>query len=63
MSFSPHSCSPSALQANAFTQALAIDILNPPPERQARTHKLKKIVPEPNSFLMDVKCPGCFQIT
>ncbi|GFZ49647.1 40S ribosomal protein S27 [Saitozyma sp. JCM 24511] len=43
--------------------ALAIDILNPPAEAKARTHKLKKIVPEPNSFFMDVKCPGCFQIT
>ncbi|ORX37701.1 putative 40s ribosomal protein s27 [Kockovaella imperatae] len=42
---------------------LAVDLLNPPAETQARRHKLKKIVPEPNSFFMDVKCPGCFQIT
>lgn len=45
------------------TQALAIDLLNRPADVQARTHKLKKVVPEPNSFFMDVKCPGCFQIT
>ena len=44
-------------------QALAIDLLNRPAEVEARTHKLKKVVPEPNSFFMDVKCPGCFQIT
>ena len=46
-----------------FPQTLAVDLLNPPAETVARTHKLKKIVPEPNSFFMDVKCPGCFQIT
>lgn len=45
------------------SQALAVDLLNPPASVHARTHKLKKIVPEPNSFFMDVKCPGCFQIT
>ncbi|XP_075250625.1 small ribosomal subunit protein eS27-like [Convolutriloba macropyga] len=26
-------------------------------------HKRKRIVPKPNSFFMDVKCPGCFNIT
>ncbi|KAK8849694.1 40S ribosomal protein S27 [Kwoniella newhampshirensis] len=44
-------------------QTLAIDLLNRPADVQARTHKLKKVVPEPNSFFMDVKCPGCFAIT
>jgi hypothetical protein len=44
-------------------QVLAVDLLNRPAEVEARTHKLKKVVPEPNSFFMDVKCPGCFQIT
>lgn len=44
-------------------QVLAIDLINRPASTQARTHKLKKIVPEPNSFFMDVKCPGCFAIT
>ncbi|EJT52522.1 40s ribosomal protein s27 [Trichosporon asahii var. asahii CBS 8904] len=42
---------------------LAVDLLHPSPEVEARTYKLKKIVPKPNSFFMDVKCPGCFQIT
>jgi small subunit ribosomal protein S27e len=45
------------------SQALAVDILNPSAEKRERTHKLKQIVPEPRSFFMDVKCPGCFQIT
>jgi len=26
-------------------------------------HKLKKLIQAPNSFFMDVKCPGCLQIT
>ncbi|WVQ78926.1 40S ribosomal protein S27 [Cryptococcus sp. DSM 104549] len=42
---------------------LAVDLINRPASIQARTHKLKKVVPEPNSFFMDVKCPGCFAIT
>jgi small subunit ribosomal protein S27e len=39
------------------------DLLNPTPELEARTHKLKRLVQSPNSFFMDIKCPGCFQIT
>mmetsp|Transcript_1903 Transcript_1903/g.1554 ORF Transcript_1903/g.1554 Transcript_1903/m.1554 type:complete len:113 (+) Transcript_1903:170-508(+) len=39
------------------------DLLNPSPEVEARTHKLKRLVQTPNSFFMDIKCPGCFQIT
>jgi len=30
---------------------------------EAKQHKLKRLVQSPNSFFMDVKCPGCFQIT
>merc|ERR1712244_10257 len=39
------------------------DLLNPSAEHEARTHKLKRLVQSPNSFFMDIKCPGCFQIT
>jgi small subunit ribosomal protein S27e len=39
------------------------DLLHPSPEEEARTHKLKRLVQSPNSFFMDIKCPGCFQIT
>ena len=66
----PNICSPKwfiarsrSARTAANLQALAIDLLNRPADVQARTHKLKKVVPEPNSFFMDVKCPGCFQIT
>ncbi|KAG9450104.1 hypothetical protein H6P81_010069 [Aristolochia fimbriata] len=40
-----------------------IDLLNPPAELKKRRHKLKHLVQTPNSFFMDVKCQGCFNIT
>ncbi|GAA0142781.1 ribosomal protein [Lithospermum erythrorhizon] len=40
-----------------------IDLLNPPADIEKRKHKLKRLVPSPNSFFMDVKCQGCFNIT
>merc|ERR1712228_935491 len=40
-----------------------IDLLRPPRELEQRRHKLKRLVQSPNSFFMDVKCPGCFSIT
>ncbi|KAI5846019.1 ribosomal protein S27-domain-containing protein [Tricharina praecox] len=42
---------------------LAEDLLNPSAAAEARKHKLKTLVPAPRSFFMDVKCPGCFNIT
>eukprot|EP00538_Stauroneis_constricta_P014397 CAMPEP_0119561308 /NCGR_PEP_ID=MMETSP1352-20130426/17230_1 /TAXON_ID=265584 /ORGANISM="Stauroneis constricta, Strain CCMP1120" /LENGTH=48 /DNA_ID= /DNA_START= /DNA_END= /DNA_ORIENTATION= len=42
---------------------MPVDLLHPSPEAEARTHKLKRLVQSPNSFFMDIKCPGCFQIT
>jgi len=39
------------------------DLLHPPAHYEATQHKLKRLVQSPNSFFMDVKCPGCFQIT
>ncbi|CDY54522.1 BnaC07g49260D [Brassica napus] len=52
----------------AFPQAAMvlqndIDLLNPPAELEKRKHKLKRLVQSPNSFFMDVKCQGCFNIT
>ncbi|ODQ50543.1 40S ribosomal protein S27, partial [Saitoella complicata NRRL Y-17804] len=44
-------------------QVLAIDLLNPSPAHEAKQHKLKQLVQGPRSFFMDVKCPGCFNIT
>ncbi|KIM19626.1 hypothetical protein M408DRAFT_18707 [Serendipita vermifera MAFF 305830] len=42
---------------------LAVDLLNPSPEAEKSRHKLKRLVQSPNSFFMDVKCPGCFAVT
>merc|ERR1711937_665882 len=39
------------------------DLLNPSAESERKKHKLKRLVQSPNSFFMDVKCPGCFNIT
>eukprot|EP00924_Labyrinthula_sp_SR-Ha-C_P015399 snap_masked-scaffold_71-processed-gene-0.46-mRNA-1 protein AED:0.04 eAED:0.04 QI:0/-1/0/1/-1/1/1/0/82 len=39
------------------------DLLNPPAEIEARKHKLKRLIPTPNSYFMDVKCKGCNNIT
>ncbi|CAA2987295.1 40S ribosomal S27-2 [Olea europaea subsp. europaea] len=39
-----------------------VDLLNPPAELEKRKHKLKRLVQSPNSFFMDVKCQGCFNI-
>ncbi|KAJ1820767.1 40S ribosomal protein S27 [Coemansia sp. RSA 2671] len=42
---------------------LAVDLLNPSAEHEKRQHKLKRLVQSPNSYFMDVKCAGCFNIT
>ncbi|XP_072409202.1 small ribosomal subunit protein eS27-like [Chiloscyllium punctatum] len=42
---------------------LAKDLLNPSPEAERRRHKKKRLVQSPNSYFMDVKCPGCYKIT
>ena len=39
------------------------DLLAPTAADEKRKHKLKRIVQNPNSFFMDVKRPGCFNIT
>jgi small subunit ribosomal protein S27e len=35
-----------------------VDLLNPSAESEKRKHKLKRLVQSPNSYFMDVKCPG-----
>ncbi|KAG0033995.1 40S ribosomal protein S27 [Podila clonocystis] len=47
----------------AHTDFLAVDLLNPSHALEQKTHKLKRLVQSPNSYFMDVKCPGCVQIT
>jgi small subunit ribosomal protein S27e len=39
------------------------DLLHPRQASEQRKHKLKRLVQSPNSFFMDVKCVGCYQIT
>lgn len=39
-----------------------IDLLHPPVELEKAKHKRKRLVQSPNSFFMDVKCQGCFQM-
>eukprot|EP00011_Vannellida_sp_DIVA3-517-6-12_P003978 CAMPEP_0114611910 /NCGR_PEP_ID=MMETSP0168-20121206/4356_1 /TAXON_ID=95228 ORGANISM="Vannella sp., Strain DIVA3 517/6/12" /NCGR_SAMPLE_ID=MMETSP0168 /ASSEMBLY_ACC=CAM_ASM_000044 /LENGTH=83 /DNA_ID=CAMNT_0001822891 /DNA_START=124 /DNA_END=375 /DNA_ORIENTATION=- len=39
------------------------DMLNPKPADERRKHKLKRLVQSPDSYFMDVKCPGCYNIT
>ncbi|KAG3257696.1 40S ribosomal protein S27-like, partial [Ictidomys tridecemlineatus] len=42
---------------------LAKDLLHPSLEEEKRKHKKKCLVQSPNSYFMDVKCPGCYKIT
>ncbi|KAI6195635.1 hypothetical protein M3Y94_01010200 [Aphelenchoides besseyi] len=42
---------------------LAVDLLHSDGESERRCHKQKRLVPTPNSFFMDVKCPSCFTIS
>ncbi|KAI8143558.1 40S ribosomal protein S27 [Fennellomyces sp. T-0311] len=42
---------------------LAVDLLNPSVEHEKRCHKKKRLVASPNSYFMDVKCPGCLNIS
>uniref|UniRef100_A0A670KF45 40S ribosomal protein S27 n=1 Tax=Podarcis muralis TaxID=64176 RepID=A0A670KF45_PODMU len=40
-----------------------IDLIHPSLEDEKRKHKKKRLVQSPNSYFMDVKCPGCYKIT
>jgi small subunit ribosomal protein S27e len=42
---------------------LAKDLLHPSIDEERRKHKKKRLVQSPNSYFMDVKCPGCYKIT
>ncbi|KAG5441225.1 40S ribosomal protein S27 [Clonorchis sinensis] len=46
----------------AKTDPLACDLLHPSLREEKRKCKLKRLVPSPNSFFMDVRCPGCLKI-
>lgn len=40
-----------------------IDLLHPITEDQRTSHKKKRLVQGPNSYFMDIKCPGCYSLT
>ncbi|XP_055134390.1 small ribosomal subunit protein eS27-like [Symphalangus syndactylus] len=42
---------------------LAKDLLHPSAEEKKTKHKKKRLVQSPNSYFMDVKCPGWYKIT
>ncbi|KAI3371304.1 hypothetical protein L3Q82_023918 [Scortum barcoo] len=44
-------------------EQLAKDFLHPSIDHERRQHKKKRLVQSPNSYFMDVKCPGCYKIT
>lgn len=50
-------CSIVTRGADIFLQ-LQVDLLHPTPDSEKRKHKLKRLVQSPNSYFMDVKCPG-----
>ncbi|MEJ1277761.1 hypothetical protein NN561_008679 [Cricetulus griseus] len=52
-----------AWAARGECSPLAKDLLHPSPEEEKRKHKKKRLVQSPNSYFMDVKCPGCYKIT
>ncbi|XP_052015599.1 40S ribosomal protein S27-like [Apodemus sylvaticus] len=43
--------------------SLAKDLLHPSRKGEKKKHKKKCLVQSPNSYFMDVKCPGCYKIT
>ena len=53
---------PPRLPADTMPLQSDIDLLNPPAELEKSKHKLKRLVQSPNSFFMDVKCQGCFNM-
>ena len=40
-----------------------VDLLHPDPRSEKRRHKKTRLVQAPNSYFMDVRCPGCMNIT
>ena len=42
---------------------IEVDLLNPTAASEAKKHKLKRLVPTPNSYFMDIRCPHCSHST
>ncbi|XP_009272285.1 PREDICTED: 40S ribosomal protein S27-like [Aptenodytes forsteri] len=52
-----------AVRFSSCPTQLAKDLVHPSLEDERRKHKKKRLVQSPNSYFMDVKCPGCYKIT
>ncbi|CEP24842.1 40S ribosomal protein S27-B AltName: Full=YS20; AltName: Full=RP61 [Cyberlindnera jadinii] len=48
---------------DGIDEVLVQDLLHPSAATEAKQHKLKTLVQGPRSYFMDVKCPGCLNIT
>ncbi|XBW35978.1 hypothetical protein QEN19_001551 [Hanseniaspora menglaensis] len=46
-----------------YNMVLVQDLLHPSAASESRKHKLKTLVQGPRSYFIDVKCPGCLNIT
>jgi len=54
-----------ALSTQTFKASITkmeYDLLNPTFEQEKQKNKLKRLVQSPNSYFMDVKCPGCYSV-
>ncbi|XP_009238116.2 small ribosomal subunit protein eS27-like [Pongo abelii] len=60
---SPESAFPAVMTYPHENMPLAKDLLHPSPEQEKGKHKKKHLVQSPNSYFMDVRCPGCYKIT
>ncbi|XP_043836394.1 40S ribosomal protein S27-like [Dromiciops gliroides] len=49
--------------SGSVVMPLARDLVHPSLEDEKKKHKKKRLVQSPNSYFMDVKCPGCYKIT
>ena len=64
----PTSCSPTPTPRRSLAHRRPKDLLHPsleesqPLHNGGTIHKKKRLVAGPNSFFMDVKCPGCFNM-
>jgi hypothetical protein len=47
---------------NTYRLRVSHDLARPSAELEKQKHKLKRLVQSPNSFFMDVKCSGCYQV-
>ncbi|EAL51510.2 ribosomal protein s27, putative [Entamoeba histolytica HM-1:IMSS-B] len=42
---------------------IEVDLLNPTAASEAKAHKMKRLVPTPNSYFLEIKCPKCSATT